>query len=119
MAGKMVVFCGSDAPEKAFPPFMLGLGAKAADMDVMLFFTMSGLNIIKKGSAEKIELQNAPMILPEFIKNGIDSGIKFVACSAAFGIAGITQEDLIDGVTIGGVATFINEAKDADIVVSF
>lgn len=119
MAGKMVVFCGSDAPEKAFPPFMLGLGAKAADMDVMLFFTMSGLNIIKKGSAEKIELQNAPMMLPEFIKNGIEAGIKFVACSAAFDIAGITQEDLIDGVTIGGVATFINEAKDADIVVSF
>jgi predicted peroxiredoxin len=119
MAGKMVVFCGSDAPEKAFPPFMLGMGAKAADMDVMLFFTMSGLNIIKKGEAEKITLNNAPMTLPEFIKNSMEAGIRFVACSAAFGIAGITKEDLIDGITVGGVASFVDEAKVADIVVSF
>jgi len=119
MAGKMVVFCGSDAPEKAFPPFMLGMGAKASDMDVMLFFTMSGLNIIKKAAAEKIVLNNTPMTLPEFIKNSMEAGIRFVACSAAFGITGMTKEDLIDGVTVGGVASFVNEARDADIVVSF
>jgi predicted peroxiredoxin len=119
MAKKMVVFCGSDEPEKAFPPFMLGLGAIAAGMEVMCFFTMSGLNIIKEGGAERIELPNAPMTLPEFVKNGMDSGIRFVACSAAFDIAGIKEEDLIDGVKIGGVATFIDESKDADIIVTF
>lgn len=119
MADKMVVFCGSDEPEKAFPPFMLGLGAIAAGMDVMIFFTMSGLNIIKKGGAEKIELPNAPMSLPEFVKNSLDSGVRFIACSAAFDIAGIKEEDIIDGVTIGGVASFLNDAKDADIIVTF
>ena len=41
MAKKMVVFCGSDHPEKAFPPFMLGAGALAIDMELMLFFTMT------------------------------------------------------------------------------
>ena len=119
MAGKMVIFSGSDAPENAFPPFMLGLGAKAADMDVMIFFTMSGLNIIKKGGADGIELPDAPMPLPEFIENAIDIGVRFIACSAAFAIAGVKEEDLIDGITIGGVASFINEAKDADIIVTF
>jgi hypothetical protein len=37
-------------------------------MDVTLFFTMSALNIVRKGGAEKIMLAGAPKTLPEFIK---------------------------------------------------
>jgi len=67
MAKKMVIFCGSDDPMKAFPPFMLGSGAIALDMELMLFFTMKGLNIVRKGGAEKIQLEGAPKPLTEFI----------------------------------------------------
>lgn len=119
MASKMVIFCGSDNPEKAFPPFMLGSGALATDMELMLFFTMSGLNIIKKGGAEKITMENAPKPLTEFIKVVQELGGRMVACSAAFPIAEITSEDLIDGVEIGGVATFVTEAEEADVVLTF
>lgn len=119
MAAKMVVFCGSDAPEKAFPPFMLGLGALATDLEVMLFFTMSGLNIVRKDGAESINLAGASMPLPEMIQKAQDMGARMVACSAAFPIAGIAEEDLIDGVECGGVATFVIEAEAADIVLTF
>jgi peroxiredoxin family protein len=54
MAAKMLIFCGSDAPQKAFPPFMLGSGALATEMELTLFFTMSGLNIVRKGGAERV-----------------------------------------------------------------
>ena len=64
---KMLIFCGSDEPHKAFPPFMLAAGALAMDMEVTFFFTMSGLNIIKKGGAEKIVLPEGPKPLPEFL----------------------------------------------------
>jgi predicted peroxiredoxin len=119
MTKKMVVFCGSDEPEKAYPPFMLGAGALAADMEVMLFFTMSGLNIVKKGGAENIVLANAPMSLSDFINTTKEQGVKLVACSAAFPIMGLQKEDIIDGVGMGGIATFLNEAKDADIILTF
>lgn len=116
---KMVVFCGSDNPEKAFPPFMLGSGAIATDMELFLFFTMSGLNIIKKGGAEKITIPNAPKTLPQFIAFAKENGARLVACSAAFPLVNITEKDLIDGVEIGGVATFVTEAETADIVLTF
>jgi predicted peroxiredoxin len=119
MADKVVIFCGSDHPEKAFPPFMLGTGAAATDMEVMLFFTMSGLNIVKKGFAETITVPNAPKTLPEFIKVAREMGIRMVACSAAFPMFGIKNDDVIDGVEIGGVATFITEAAEATIVLTF
>jgi predicted peroxiredoxin len=119
MAKKMLIFCGSDHPEKAFPPFMLGSGGLALDMEVTLFFTMSGLNIIRKGGAEKIALPGAPKTLPEFVKILQEGGAKMIACSAAFPIVNIKEEDLIEGVKCGGVATFVSGAEDADVVLTF
>lgn len=119
MAKKMVVCCASDEPEKVFPPFLFGSGALAMDMELMLFFTMSGLNVVRKGGAEKIKLEGAPKTLPEFIDVVREGGAKLVACSAAFPIAGCTEKDLIEGVEMGGVATFVDEAEGADIVLTF
>ena len=119
MAAKMMIFCGSDDPQKAFPPFMLGAGALATDMEVTMFFTMSGLNIVRKGGAEKIVLPGAPKTLPEFINVVREGGAKMIACSAAFPIAGVKEPDLIEGVECGGVATFVIGAEEADIVLTF
>jgi len=119
MAKKMLIFCGSDDPYKILPPFMLGSGALAMDMEVELFFTLTGLNIIKKGWAEKIELPGTPQTLSEFIHIMQEGQAKFIACSAAFPIVGCSEEDLIDGVECGGVATFVSDSEEADIVLTF
>jgi len=119
MAKKMLVFCGSDDPYKAFPPFMLGCGAQALDMELTLFFTLSGLNIIRRGYAEKIQLAGAPKTLPEFLGIAKESGARFIACSAAFPILGIQGDDFIEGVEYGGVAEFVSLAEEADVVLTF
>lgn len=119
MASKMLVFCGSDDPYKAFPPFMLGAGALATDMELTMFFTLTGLNIIRKGGAEKIVLPGAPKTLPEFLKIALEGGAKLIACSAAFEIVGVQESDLIEGVECGGVATFVMAAEESDVVLTF
>jgi predicted peroxiredoxin len=119
MAKRLAIFCGSDEPEQAFPPFMLGAGALAMEMELMLFFTMKGLNIVRKGGAEKIKLDGAPKTLPEFLDVVRQDGARLVACSAAFPIVGCKEEDLIEGVECGGVVTFLDEAESADIVLTF
>jgi predicted peroxiredoxin len=120
MPGKMVMLCTSDEPSRAYPPFMIALAALASDVsDVMLFFTMGGLNIVKKAGAEKIVLPRAPMTLPEFLKKAQEMGVRMVACSAALPIAGIPEGDVLEGVTIAGVATFVAEAEEASTVLSF
>jgi predicted peroxiredoxin len=117
MAGKMVILCISDDPEKAYPTFMIASGALASDMEVVIFFSMSGLNIIKKGGAEKITMSNAPMSLNELI--GMAKGSRLLACTTACSMMKLKKEDLIDGITMAGIPTFVNEAKDADIVLTF
>jgi predicted peroxiredoxin len=119
MAAKMLIFCGSDDPQKAFPPFMLGAGALANDMEVTLFFTMSGLNIVREGRAEKITLPGAPMTLPEFIEVMREGGTRLIACSAALPIVGMEEGEIIPGVEFGGVMTFVTRAHEADVVLTF
>jgi len=119
MAKKMLIFCGSDDPERVYPPLMLGSGAQAMDMELTLFFTLSGLNIVRKGGAEKIFLQGAPKPVKEFLEIVKECGATLIACSAAFPIANIEEEDLIDGMELGGVATFVDLAEEADVVLTF
>ncbi|WP_409227811.1 DsrE/DsrF/DrsH-like family protein [Gudongella sp. SC589] len=53
--------------------------------------------------------------LEDLIKTGIDSGIRIVACQMSMDVMGITQEELIDGVEIGGVATYLDSADDSNV----
>ena len=119
MAKKMLVFCGSDDPNKAFPPFMLGCGAQAVDMDLILFFTLSGLNVVRKGGAEKIDLPGAPSTLANLLNIAKENGARLIACSASFPIIGIGEDDLIEGVECGGVAEFVTLAEEADVTLTF
>ena len=45
--------------------------------------------------------------LPIMIKNAQALGIKFIACQMSMDLMGIKHEELIDGVEIGGVGTYI------------
>lgn len=45
--------------------------------------------------------------LPVMIKNAQNLGVKFIACQMSMDLMGIKREELIDGVEIGGVGTYI------------
>ena len=42
-------------------------------------------------------------------------GVNIVACTTSMGIMGIGREELIDNITYGGVATYLNEARGAGV----
>ncbi len=53
------------------------------------------------------------MPLPEMIKQAQELGVRLVACEMSMNVMEIRREDLIDGVELGGVATFIAEASES------
>ncbi len=52
--------------------------------------------------------------LSELITQAQKNGIKFIACNMSMDVMGITKEELIDGVEIGGVAKYIAESNNAN-----
>ncbi|HEY5562139.1 MAG TPA: DsrE/DsrF/DrsH-like family protein [Clostridiaceae bacterium] len=73
---------------------MMGMGAK------MIRMVMKNKNISS---------------LEELIKSAMDSGVEVVACSMSMDVMGIKQEELIDGVKIGGVGYYLGEAEDSNV----
>jgi len=53
--------------------------------------------------------------LESLIDQARKSGIEFVACNMSMDLMGIKKEELIDGVTIGGVASFLGSAEESDM----
>lgn len=49
------------------------------------------------------------------MKRAQEMGVKFVACSMSMDIMGITAEELIDGVEIAGVASYLSNAEDGNL----
>ncbi len=43
------------------------------------------------------------------------NGVEFIACRMSMEVMGIKAEELLDGVKIGGVATYLERAEQANI----
>lgn len=52
--------------------------------------------------------------LEELLQSAMANGVRIVACQMSMDIMGIKREELIDGVEIGGVATFLGSAELSD-----
>lgn len=48
-------------------------------------------------------------------QQAIDSGVEFIACQMSMDVMGVKREELLDNVTIGGVATYMNRAEQAGV----
>lgn len=102
-----------------------GVNVKKSIVDKMFGFmmpkgvnelTLSKMNMMGMGSAMMkavMKSKNVPS-LDELIQAAKNNGIKIIACNMAMDVMGIKPEELIDGVEIGGVATYIDESSKAN-----
>ena len=59
--------------------------------------------------------QNGVSSLEELIESARQKGVKFIACQMSMELMGITAEELIDGVELGGVATMLGSTEKSDL----
>ena len=56
MAKRMAIIATHGSLDAAYPPLILATAAAAMDMETAIFFTFYGLEIIKKGKADKLQV---------------------------------------------------------------
>ncbi|MBO5986609.1 MAG: DsrE/DsrF/DrsH-like family protein [Lachnospiraceae bacterium] len=82
--------------------------------------TKLGLSRMNMGGAgakmiRGIMKQKGISSLEELVESAKAHGVRIVACQMSMDIMGIHQEELIDGVELGGVATFIGSGEESDM----
>jgi peroxiredoxin family protein len=51
--------------------------------------------------------------LQDLLDTAVEMGVHFVACQMSMDVMGIAREELIDGITVGGVASYIEATESA------
>jgi len=153
-ANRLAIIALHGTLDAAYPPLILATAALAMEMEAAVFFTFYGLEILKKGNADKLQvapIANPAMPMPvpniigmlpgmtamatgmmnnmmkkanvaklsELLAMAQEFGVRLIACQMSMDVMGIKKEDLIDGIEIGGAATFLEFASEDAIALTF
>lgn len=111
---------GVDTPTRTYSPLFYAMAAAAMEMEVMVWFTMNGTNQLKKGEAEKVQLdETSDVTLKTMLEMAMDSEVQLRVCQQSLELWKMKQEDLIDGVEILGATSIIDLSLQADHVMYF
>ncbi len=123
--------------EELMMSIILATTGSAMDVEADLFFTFYGLNLLKKGGADKAKIKYPPILRnlgtrmfkkklkkvgyeepSKMLKKMVETGkVRLWACSTTMELMNVKKEDLIDEVQgIVGAATFLDMAQDANHV---
>jgi peroxiredoxin family protein len=128
---KVAIIAANGSLFDAYKVFNIATAAAASDAEVGIFFTFEGLNLIHKEAHKNLPIPagrehfqegfqkaNIPSI-EEMLNIAKDLGVKMIGCQMTMDVMSLSNEDFIEGIEVGGAATFIEYAKDANITVTF
>lgn len=111
---------GVSDPGRSATPFFLAASAAAMEVEVGIYFTMYGPQLLQREVVDKIGPKgDTGQRLSFFIKQATDLGVRLWVCQPSLDLNDLRYEDLIDGVEMIGGAAFNDLAISADAVVSF
>lgn len=111
---------GVNDPGRSATPFFLAASAAAMDVEVGIYFTMYGAQLLQKDVVDKIGPKgDRGQKLSHFIGQATDLGVRLWVCQPSLDLNDLAIGDLIDGVEMIGGAAFNELAMTADAVVSF
>lgn len=131
MNNKVAIIASNGDIFSAYKVFNLANAAAATDMEVAIFFTFEGLNLIHKQAVKAMAMPEGKEHFKEgFLKAQVpsiedlaamamDLGVRFIGCQMTLDVMGIEQQELMDGTEVGGAVTFLEYAKDADVTLTF
>lgn len=128
---KVAIIASNGGLFDAYKVFNIASAAAASDAEVGIFFTFEGLNLIHKEAhknlplpegrehfAEGFKQANVPSI-EELVQVAQEMDVKMIGCQMTMDVMSLEKDQFIEGIEVGGAATFIEFAKDANITLTF
>ncbi|HPF56148.1 MAG TPA: FAD-dependent oxidoreductase [Clostridiales bacterium] len=78
---------------------------------------LSRMNMAGMGTAMMKKIMGDKNVdsLEELIQKAMKAGVKIVACTMSMDVMGIKEEELIDGVELGGVGAYLGDAEESNV----
>jgi len=128
---KVAIIASNGGLFDAYKVFNIASAAAASDAEVGIFFTFEGLNLIHKEAHKNLPLPegkehfeegfkqaNVPSI-EELVQVAQEMDVKMIGCQMTMDVMNLDKDQFIEGIEVGGAATFMEFAKDANITLTF
>ena len=137
---KLMVVCSRDSLDGAYPSAVLAINAVRIGMAATIYYTFSGLNVIRKGYAAKLKfypsgplgaIPGMSQLATGVMKKKIEKaelptledllemcqleGVRLIGCHMAMAMFELETKDFIQGVEIANAADFLKMAQQADV----
>ncbi|HOP11641.1 MAG TPA: FAD-dependent oxidoreductase [Oscillospiraceae bacterium] len=78
---------------------------------------LSRMNMAGMGTAMMKKIMGDKNVdsLEELIRKAMKAGVKIVACTMSMDVMGIKEEELIEGVELGGVGAYLGDAEESNV----
>lgn len=114
----LLVTHAADDPELCTLPFMLAVGAMTMDVEPAIILQAEGVRLGVKGFAATIDAEGLSP-LEDLIGTIIESGYQIMVCSPCMELRGIKEEDLREGIFVGGAAKVVETMLRCDSFVRY
>ncbi|HAQ08661.1 MAG TPA: sulfur reduction protein DsrE [Bacillus bacterium] len=128
---KVAIIASNGSMFDAYKVFNIATAAAATDAEVGIFFTFEGLNLIHKEAYKQLPLPagtehyqegfkkaNVPPI-DELVGMAQELGVKMIACQMTMDVMSLEKEAFVEGIDVGGAASFLHFASDANSTLTF
>lgn len=113
----IVMTSGPDTPKRLASPFFLAAAAAAEEMNVVVYFTGMGTELLKKGVAENTYAkpkEEGGKPIKGFMDLALQNGAQFVLCKTSMDLFNITEQDIafdLPALTVGAALPYLEQAK--------
>jgi len=98
-------------PDRVATPFVLANNALAAGADVLLWLTVDGAELGKRGAADSIVAKSFPRVA-DLLKTYTENGGKIGVCPPCGKTHGVTDENMLTSAEWLGAAAVLAAAQD-------
>lgn len=114
----VVIACGLE-DERMSVAWSVSNGAISTGLDVTVFLTSSAVDCVRKGAADRVQLNPLDPTVGEMIRNLTSRGGRILACPPCARVRGYEEKDLLDGVVITGSGAIHELIKAGAATLSF
>jgi len=105
--------------ERATVTLTIARGGQKAGFDVTLFLVASGVDLVRKGAADNVQMNPFDPPMGEMITEFLADGGKILVCPPCAKVRGYGPDELIAGVTVVGSAALHELIKGGAATLSF
>ncbi|MGD2132442.1 MAG: DsrE family protein [Maricaulaceae bacterium] len=91
----------------------------ASGQQVTMFLVSAGVDVVRKGAANNVQMNPFDPPLGELISSFIEGGGRILVCPPCAKVRGYSEDDLIEGVTVVGSPALHALIRDGAATLSF